>query len=287
MCDRILARNRVHQLLTFPVLSLQVFGPRLFGNKVAPGNGRISRTIPTRDHPTERAVGPARLRIRIQYSADEILSLCADIGMAWMWNAHPKKLKDLERGKAKAEGKHILMASEEMLRRKPLDISRIVELPCSFQGDIGGIVLPQTFEAAASRRRHVSLPCTAQESCVARAGRDSDTSIDHRNQMCESNEIKDEASPRAVYAAKENIAIKCLLEPFWLNNAKGKRIDRKSFSAGAILQMPGHHVDFKIALASILSRSVQQPVQIYTLNNVEVEEPNVGYSHAGQRFRHN
>jgi hypothetical protein len=69
------------------------FGPRLFGNKVASGNGRISRTIPTRDHPTERAVGPARLRIRIQYSADEILSLCSDIGMAWMWNAHPKKLE--------------------------------------------------------------------------------------------------------------------------------------------------------------------------------------------------
>jgi hypothetical protein len=161
---------------------------------------------------------------------------------------------------------------------QPIHIAGIVEKTSYLQGHIRRGVSPQTFQAGATWSYGLKLPVNSTKFLIFKAHRDS--TINYWNEVPIGHVIEDMARPRPINTAKYHIAVKgCAVSLFF----------SQTIWNGAYLQpiCRRRHPDlpfsnFNFQLSEITFRCPEEPVQIMSLDLVEVDKSKAFHPHSGK-----
>ena len=182
------------------------FEARPVGPQVSALNGKTSTLAARRDRWIRAAVVTAAESRLVEDARNEVIELCTGIPNAKWRDNHHQELEHLKTSRADTEREHVFVSTEWIVLRKSSDVLRVIEVAVAFDGNQAGIVLTKASEARPVRSGDMCSPiCTSQP--LTRSDMDSNTAVDHWNQMSVRDEIEHTAGPWAVDAAKEDVAV--------------------------------------------------------------------------------
>ena len=194
---------------------------------------------------------------------------------------HREHLSDLERGASHAEGKDVLAALDGMVVRELLDVGRIIEVTVPFRLNETAVVLAQTLQTPPAGRRDVRLPvCRTHEMSTGQL--DEDSSVDNGDQMGVSDEVQNMTRPWPVDTGEEEVAVERFDEAFRFDDREIQRLDVRIGRCGVELQTISGHVN--LCSTEVAVCCVHEPVEVVSLDGIEVDEPDLPNSGAGKRL---
>src|SRR5260370_15659122 len=120
-----------------------------------------------------------------------------------------------------------------------LDVLGVVQVDIAFRLDESWVVLPETFEALASRCCNVSLPMSSLQ--ASWAGLHGDPTVYDRDEACVGDQIQNRARPGSVDAREQDIAVQGRAVSAFLNHSVLQSLDHRDCSSRAELQLPPRH----------------------------------------------